>query len=438
MNRNRLFAIGLGLALMLPCAGLAENEVEILPTLEPVPMPTVRVNEYALENLEAYYREAGGYVYQTPSLTPEERKRLPELEKRYAAGERPKENILNVSENIHTAVITLPEDQYEGQSWFLLLPNREMTDDEMLGILDAFAKMGKTFSPDEVSWRNCMRGGGIESVRSFRGDEGERMSALRELYNRDGLRPEKKFSPLPDDGVGEVKLDTEDYNGLAGFRFRPARRLTDEELLEINEHDIGESPDKPEKLAENESLLRKELHETLGMPLSAKRGYETVRKMSDNNPYGDKRTAYFAQFNETGGDGRVWNGELDTDTGKLISAYELPNNDILEGKVFTDIRSDPFDPKWAEIAKKTVTEMRGDGGSEIDRVEAWCSSYMNSLPAALVRVWMKDGGCYRVLVAYDREKAVELIYNDAESIRHEDDYYKDMILREEAEHVVNA
>ena len=294
-------------------------------------------------------------------------------------------------------------------------------------MVDAYGQLGFTLDPDALSWRNCMRGGGIEvGIRSFRGDENERRSELTGLHTRAGLRPETPFTDLvSDDGVGRVTLDEEDFNGLNEFRFRPARRLADEELLQLIALDQGDMTATPEELTGYEVQLRQELHLLLGMPLSARRGtYEAVEPFDSSNAYGDSRMAYSSSFTEVGGTGRRWRGSIDISTGKLIEgSVDLDDRYYTDGLMVSDIRMDPWDEKWASIAVEAVTDLRGFEESGITEIRNWSETNLNELRGVEVRIVMADGGVYRAEISYALEKVMTLRYNDAVSIAAEDDYY---------------
>ncbi len=427
MIRN-ICTLALCAVMVLPPLAMAENTVEILPTTPPMPRPVVEANPYGADDLTAYYEDYGD-EYALPALTVSERERLPEIQRRWESGERPESSILNLTERVHVSVIQLPPEQYEGEPCFLLLPNRDLTDEELLQVVDAYGQLGITLDPDALSWHNCMRGGGIEvGIRSFRDDERERRSELTGLYTRAELRPETPFTALVmDDGVGRVTLDEEDFNGLDEFRFRPARRLTDEELLQLIALDQGDIGATPEELSGYETQLRQELHLLLGMPLSARRGAN--ESTGSSTEYGDIRANYDTTFTEVGGTGRMWRGVLDMATGRLIEGSVTlisPSNAIP-----SDIRMDPWDEKWASIAVEAVTAHSTFEESGITEIRNWSETKLNELQGVEVRVVMADGGVYRVEISYTLEKVMALRYNDAVSIAAEDEYYANMMTMEE-------
>lgn len=439
---KRMLAFGLGLALLLPMLAAAENTVEILPTTPPAPVIVVTENPYAFENLEPYFQEAiaqgyttdGKFNYELTRLSPEELEKLPEIQAKYDAGERPAESIFNKTEDVHAALITLPPEQYEGESWFLILPNRCMTDEELLQVVDAFAQLGQPLDPDALTWHNCMRMPVDETpTRGFTDDERERWQSIRELFTRGGLRPETPFTRVPDDdGVGCIGLYEEDFNGLDEIRFLPARRLTDEELLQFYQFTFGE-PDAPaNEMAGYEAKLRNLMNQQMGMPLTAKRTGEGIRKANEGNVYGDTRACYSCTFKEVGSQEREWTGNLDLTSGRLLRAYSYPDVSWLAGEhqMYSDVRLDPFQQLWADRAKAFIAAMLPNGDADIDRVELRGENTHNMLYGASVRVWMKDGGCYQLTILYAIDNVGFLEYNDAEFIQHYDTYILETMPRE--------
>ena len=434
MMIRRMTAGFLVLALALLALAAAENNVELLPATPPMPRPVPEANPYAADDLSAYY-DASAREYQLPALTASEQERLPGIQQRWEAGERPKNSVLNLTENVQLSVMQLPLEQYEGEPCFLILPNRELTDEELLQVVDAYGQLGLTLDPGKVNWHNCMRGGGVEvGLRILRDDERERYSAIGGLYIRSGLRPEKPYTSLvADDGLGRVSLDEEAHNGLDEYRFYPARRLTDEELLQLYALHYGELAASPDEMAAYESQLREELHLLLGMPLSARRSdYEYVRSAGEGNLYGDDRTGYTTVFTEAGGTGRTWSGMIDITSGRLIEgSVTLDDRYYADGQLYSDIRMNPWDEAWTKIALQTVAALRGFEESGI--TEAWCQgeTTLNDLHGTEVRVRTADGGVYRAEIAFVLEKVMTLRYNDAVSMACEDDYYIHQLTIEE-------
>ena len=163
-------------ALLLSGLAAAENVVETLPTTAPMPKPEAENNEYGFTDLSVYYADMEDcWNYQMPGFSATEIERLPEAQRRWDEGARPESSILNLMENVKLSLVELPMEQYEGESWFLLLPYSELTDEELLQVVDAYGQLGIRFDASMVNWHNCMRGGGCENgLRSLTDEEEER------------------------------------------------------------------------------------------------------------------------------------------------------------------------------------------------------------------------------------------------------------------------
>jgi len=407
---------------------LEENVAVILPTLAPaVNLQIVETeNEYAID-LEAYY--GGDYnlpvtSYQMPAMTPEEIQRTAAAQARYDAGERPATSILNLTENVVISVYELPADQYQGESTFVILPDRELTDEELLQLVDAFAVLQQDFNPSILSWRNCMRGGSIECTRGFTQDERERSSSLRNLYQRGLITPEGIMTPLPArDGFGVIELNSDAFCGMSHFRFFPARRLTDEELLQYVAPMLDNQQATFGEYAAWEAQLRQQLYNIIGTPLSADRISESLYNESDSAIWGEERKLYRAQFELIGQEG-IGNHE-----GSIL----IENGTLAYGTIFcteltySDVRCDPFDLKWQDIAVKWVNDHRKD---DVNVVLAQCfgEDYLQqSGYGAIIKVTMEDGGVYSIRVHYGTEQVFDVNYSDAVTAANEEAFWMSYI-----------
>lgn len=422
---SMLAALALPWAAQAETTTLQENVAIVLPTLAPVPSVTVvaQENEYAID-LEAYY--AGDYAssvysYQMPALTPEEQERAQTAQARYDAGERPAHHILHPIENVSIGVYELPPEQYQGETVFVLLPCRELTDEELLQLVDAYAKLGQRFDPAGLSWRNCSRGGSIECTRAFAGDERERYASLMDLYRRSLLQPSSPMSALPcDDGFGLIRLNAEEFSGMTEFRFFPARRLTDEELLQYAEQNIGDERGEAEEYSAWETQLRLQMYNLMGTPLSAERIYESLRNETQGMVYGADRQIYNAQFTLIGEQewGSNHDGCLATADGTLASATIYAKE-----QSYSDLHCDPFDAKWSEIAAAWVKANRKDG-VQIARVESYGEEWLQwGGYGARIVVAMEDGGAYVIAVNFATELPCWIEYSDAVLTENQNDYF---------------
>ena len=423
--------ITLFLALLLPLSAAAENAVEVLPTSAPMPVPEIKTDVYTFQDLEPFYEQYKPHTpYKLPSLTETEKQRFPEAQRQIDAGEKPEHSILNQMENVTLSLIQLPAEQYEGEEWYLILPRRELRDAELLQLADAFREAGIRFDPDMLTWRNCMRGGAVTSTRSWKNDESDRYSALGEQFFRAGLRPAVPYTAaVPDDGIGVVTLadpaDDELFDGLESFDFFPARRLTDNELLRIYARNNPVQETSPDEISNYERQLRQELTSRLGMPLSAVRGFSSEFIGVFDNYWGDTREVYSASFDEKNAStGRIWDGNIDISTGRLINATMIADPACYtENESYSDVRMDPWDPHWSDIARQTVSSFCVNAGIGISQVRSWGESTLgHNSSCAVIRVTLTDGAVCEVFVSYLTDTVLLINYYDAECIALLDDY----------------
>lgn len=408
---------------------MEENRVYALPDAAPEPMVEVvmQENEYAID-LAAYYAEyeeiyfsTGESYMQYPALTLEERERFPAVKKNYEAGQRPSESILNRTENVNVGLYQLPAEQYQGETAFLILPYRALTDVELLQIIDAYAALDMDFQPEMLNWRNCMRGGGINMSRSFAGDERARYELLTDMYRRGNAAPAEVFTALPmDDGMGVIALDAEEFCGMTEYRFFPARRMTDEELLKYIAFEMGGITVSGDEFRRWENQTRMQLHDLLGMPLTVELQGESIGKESDRTVFAADRQVYSAVFHPVGESNWLqWNAELSTDGETLIAANAV----TCEPAVYSDLHCNPFDEKWSRLAAEWVQTTRSDGAAPI-KVECRGEGVLDSSRfGAAILLTMEDGSIYTLYMDYVTERPFMVVYMDAERNRVVEEYW---------------
>ncbi len=403
---------------------IAENVVVALHAVTPAPTTPIAlyvepVNIYEID-LESYYGAEKRF------LNSMEEKQLQKAQERWENGERPEESVLNRTENVVVGVYELPADQYQGEHAFLLLPDHELTDEQCLQIVDAYMQLGLTFDAKQVSWRNCMRGGSIEGTRGWAGDESERYVSLTDLYKRGGLRPENPFTALTgDDGMGEIALNEEAYNGLGSFRLWPARRLTDQEILQIVAGHQGEEPVSSADYAVLESQLRTQMYTMFGMDLSARRTSEEIQKESDYAVWGGERMLYSAQFQPVNDDHPLhyWYGCLDLDTRRLTYAHTFCNS-----QPYCDVREDPFAVKWHGIAINWLIENHVAAFNP-ESVKAECMGeavLQDCGYGAQYRLTMEDGSSYTLIFHFSDGSLHSAEYCDAQRTVSQNQFYMTM------------
>ncbi|MEG2316652.1 MAG: hypothetical protein RSC91_10550 [Clostridia bacterium] len=401
--------------LALPMAAIAENEIVLLPTLAPMVTVRVEINEYAVD-LEGYYAEisADDASSQYPSLRSAEKARVPEIQARYDAGERPAQNVLNKETDVVVGVYALNPEEYQGESVYVLLPSIpgcDLTDEELLEIIDAYAQLGLRFDADGLSWRNCMRGGGLEGNRACAGDERERRDTLTNLYKRQNLRPVQPFTAIPgDDGIGEIGLREAAYSGLPGYRLYPCRRMTDEELLRLVQNDVGDNVPAPLAYGEYERQAREQLHALFDAPPALKLASEEMAKASDFSVFNDDREVYQVCFASaaSGADALAYRLLLDVKTGLIYEADLSPIQ--YDALLYSDLRCDPFDEKWLAIGREAVSAMRTDGMA-ITSVESFGEEGLQyGGYCAVILVTMADGSAYDLRIPFQTERMLDCVY----------------------------
>lgn len=394
------------LLLALPATGFAtqENTVVVLPAVAPLAMATAEpAADYSSAPIAEYYawNDSEPVDEQAPRMTAAEAERAAALLKDYQAGARPEQDVLNKLENVAVGVYTLNPADYEGETLFTLLPVGPLTDEEILEIIDAFARSGQTFDPGALTYKNCMRGGGIEATRFFQNEERTRRTALRDLYIRMGVVSETPYTPLvTDDGLGMVTLDTAVYSGLDVFLFLPMRAMTDDELLSYEIYSETGDPAEYGNYAAYEKQLRLELKKLLSAPLVMTLETENTGVMGDYNVNYDDERIYYASFFTP--DGVYYSGYLNTDTSAVVSAWLWwPDSMKLQ---YSDLHLDPFDEKWLGIAEEAVLALRSGSDVKISVVESRGEIRLQSGGyGVMVVVSMEDGSYYQFQIAYQNE-----------------------------------
>lgn len=169
-------------------------------------------------------------------------------------------------------------------------------------------------------------------------------------------------------------------------------------------------------VAEYEQQIRIELNDKMGMPLSAEKDYEEdLYHASEYDPYETDRMVYTAGFHETDGDMREWSARMDPATGKLISAWVTLDDRYYrddDNYMVSDMRQDPWEPRWEKMAAEAVSALRADGGKGIVQVQSQGNSPYCWLQCVKVNVLTEDGWQYQVYIAYIFGHVIIIDYYD--------------------------
>lgn len=299
----------------------------------------------------------GEYFYnvtQMPCLTSGEIVRAKKLLAAYQNGEAVGDgsSVLSVTKNVSLGVYPLNPEEYDGEAVFVILPGTDITDDQILAMIDAYAQLGLTFDPEGLSYRNCMRGGGIECTRFLTDEERERYSAIYELITRGKLTGIDASNEL------NISLDVRYFNGLDGFAFRPYRRITDEEmarqLVAQGVHDESAEMD----FDGIERRTRKLLTKAFSCPLSMKLESVTGESAYLPKTYDDDGTAHYAKegrdaiyasytYPKEGFEQVIADVKMDDETGRVVY---MTLTDIPVGWIQNETPRDPAVPDEAYFA----------------------------------------------------------------------------------------
>ncbi len=286
----------------------------------------------------AYIEEADMYLgTSNPFLTEGEIERANQLLLEYETGKKTGngKSILNITENVALGVYSVDPEDFNGEPFYHILPATNLTDEEILSIIDAYALMGYRFRPENLSYRNTLRGGGEETTRHMMEEEYDRLRALAEMITYGYLDAEITAHNL------FIKLDPRYHRRMTEFILLPYRSLTDEELvswlLSMGYEDKSDKYD----FAAIEKQARNVLYDLLNLPLSMKREYiftdgsyliiprfengeEDWEKLEKEGS--EARETYGASFIFVGTDGYAVNNIItfDTKTGAILSASSMP------------------------------------------------------------------------------------------------------------------
>ena len=294
--------------------------------------PTWAMNEsYTPQPLDS---DSYNDTTQNPYLTPGEIARAKVLAEAYQKGEKTGDgkSILGKIDQVELGVYPLDPEAFDGEKVFVLLPGTCLTDEQILSFLDAYHLLGLSFNPEGLNFRNCARGGGIETTRFLTDEERERRNILAEqirfgILKTDGLDTSMACSP---------KLNPVFYNGMMDFTFRPYRSMTDEELLAelvvSGVHDETAEMD----FADLEMRARQLGQECFGLPMSMK--LDSISKGS-YVPF---------QIAENGEVEYAWNESVGREGHVVLFTYQQNGMEYLADAWFDAQTGKPVSIRWCE------------------------------------------------------------------------------------------
>ena len=232
------------------------------------------------------------------------------------------------------------------------------------------------------------------------------------------------MTPLPaNDGFGSIELNPDEFCGMSHFRFFPARKLTDEELLQYVAPMLDNQQATPGEYAAWETQLRQQMYNVMGTPLSAVRIGESLNNESQGAIWGADRELYRAQF-ELIGENNTGNheGRILTENGELASATIFSSE-----MTYSDVRCNPFDVKWQDIAVNWVNTHRKDDVSVVRAASFGEDRLQDSGYGAIIKVTMENGGVYTIRIHFGTEQVYDIDYYDAVRAANEDAFWMNYI-----------
>lgn len=207
------------------------------------------------------------HTTQNPHLTAGEIRRAQRLSADYYAGKAvfTGESVLEKMEDVIVGVYALNPADFDGEHAYVILPGTCLTDEQLLSIIAAYDQLGLVFQPDSLNYRNCSRGGGIDTTRFMTDEEWEKYVYLANCIRLGKLIPPEGIEKQ----LRNPTLVEEYFCGLDDFSLTPYRHMTDEEmvalLVSIGVHDERGEIDHTAVEARGRSALYQVLHCPLSM-----------------------------------------------------------------------------------------------------------------------------------------------------------------------------
>ncbi len=361
--------------------------------------------------------------FQGHGLTQKEKERLTALKEAFAAGTRPKGRVSCVAHDTGFAVVALNPADFAGMAEYFFLPNRELTDEELLELIAYGEENGRPFTRETLSVKNCMRGGAVEVNRMRSAGEEARRTILFKRFTQEGLRAEGQipvadvFSPIS--GIADVRLNTDGHNGLDSFRFYPIREVTDEEiLLDLYANSNGYYLDPVKEgldLAADTAKARKLIEEVQGMPLATDasrlcyirgetEGSAILEATFDTPKINGRETSYWVELDVKSGQCKSI-GETTMDD----SLYYLDTDGTYQIKELEPVKGNMNDERLAQNALEMVAKVTSVKAIKVDPITD--TSIGNTHDSgAILAVRMEDGSAWEAAVRYSDFKVCSLYY----------------------------
>ena len=263
------------------------------------------VTEYTFyENPYLPFRYGPGYLYtgdaeetddpwyMGPYLEPSEYQRAMELLAAVEAGDVSPEEIscLPKEGEMKIGVYPLDPGDFCGETFYVLLPDRKLEDNDLLYLISCFRELGIPFEPKEWTSRNCRRGSYVNgATRSLSEEENIRMDALRH-QTANGILTEADIHPET-----QCRHILTQYGP---FCFYPYRCLTDDELAAFA---LVIDPAWPNAPDEVEKEARKYLTDLIDLPMSMKLTETELTRVAYTNKVEGYELAFRIDYTDADG-----------------------------------------------------------------------------------------------------------------------------------------
>ena len=227
--------------------------------------------------------ETDSMWYGGPGLEPSEYRRAMKLLAAVEAGEKSLEDLRYPEQPYELKIGVYPLDpaDFNGETYYVLLPDRRLKDSDLLYLISCFRELGIPFEPKEWNSRNCQRGFSVRgATRELSEEESIRMDALRHR-TANGLLTEADIHP-----ESECRSIRTVYGPFCFYFYR---RMTDDELAAFA---LVRDPVWPDAPDEVEKTARKSAADVMKLPLSMKLTETELSRIS----YSDTIEGYLLTF----------------------------------------------------------------------------------------------------------------------------------------------
>ncbi len=138
----------------------------------------------------------------------------------------------NLTDNVRVGVYPLDPNDFDGETFYVILPDSMLSDEQMLSLIAGFKQLGIPFNPESLNERNCTRLSYWGGTRGLSPEEQERLTVQKARIVRGQL---KRTDIKPESTCLTVKT-LADINNV--FCFYPYRSLSDDELAAFAMSDL--------------------------------------------------------------------------------------------------------------------------------------------------------------------------------------------------------